>query len=279
VRAAHFAQLKIMFDYSKKVFSPKSFFMGALIAIVFMGGTFYGISFLSKNSEKKTTGEERAGSLIVKTANAAEIYPEFVCPCCGQPLDKNNICCGSAGQMIDFIDKQVQAGLSKDEIILAAAKEFGMDSFFRPELRQEILQKLAASAPADAPKIIFEKNSFDFGDVRQSKGVTFTTFNFKNEGKTDLVINKIATSCGCTSGSVIYQGKEGPVFTMPGHGAENPIDWQIAIAPGDTAELKVYYDPNTHKDLQGPVTRTVTVFSNDLVNFETTVKIELNQIP
>lgn len=267
-----------MLGLSKKFFNQQ-FFLGLFSAVIIIGMPLTGILFLIKNGQPLAENTGQSENFLIKPANAAEIYSEFVCPCCGTPLDKNNICCGSAGQMIDFIDKQVQDGLSKDEIILASAKEFGMDSFSGPELRQEILQKLAASAPADAPKIIFGKTSVDIGDVRQSKGVTSTTFSFKNEGKTDLVINKISTSCDCTSASIVYQGKEGPVFTMPGHGAENPTDWQIAITPGDTAELKIYYDPNTHKDLRGPVTRTVTVVSNDPVNFETTVKIELNQIP
>lgn len=269
-----------MFNFSQKKFSGASFLIGVFAAVILVGGATSGFLFLKKNTSPQTAENRPANSLIIKTASAAEIYPEFVCGCCGQPLDPNKICCGMAQEMINFIDNQVRTGLSKDEIILKAAKEFGMDSFARPELRQEILQKLAATAPADAPKLVFESTSADLGDVKQSLGITSTIFNFKNEGKNDLVINKIETSCGCTSASVIYQGKEGPVFTMPGHGKEEgPADWQIAIAPGDSAKLKVYYDPNTHKDLQGPVTRTVTVFSNDPVNFETTVKIELNQIP
>ena len=64
---------------------------------------------------------------------------------------------------------------------------------------------------------------------------------------------------------------------MEGHGQENPTDWEVAIKPGDTAVLQVYYDPTVHPDLIGPVTRTVSVFSNDPVEFETKVTIFLEQ--
>lgn len=269
-----------MSNFSKKIYS-RHFFLGFFSAVIILGAPLTGVLFLIKNGQSPSTeNTENNEGFLVKTASAAEIYPEFVCGCCGASLDPNNICCGMAGEMIDFIDAQVSAGLSKDEVIVKAAKEFGMDSFARQELRGEMMQKLIAAAPADAPKLVFEKTGVDLGDVRQSKGIASAIFNFKNEGKSNLVINKLESSCGCTSASVIYKGIEGPVFTMPGHGgAENPTDWQVMIAPGETAELKVYYDPNVHKDLRGPVTRAVSVFSNDAVNFETEVKIELNQIP
>ena len=58
-------------------------------------------------------------------------------------------------------------------------------------------------------------------------GVVTTAFNFRNDGRSDLVINNINTSCGCTSASIVYNGEESPVFTMPGHGKENPKDWAL----------------------------------------------------
>ncbi len=65
---------------------------------------------------------------------------------------------------------------------------------------------------------------------------------------------------------------------MEGHGKENPTDWEVAISPGDTATLRVFYDPTTHGDFTGAVTRTVSVFSNDPVEFETQVTITLDQV-
>lgn len=229
-----------------------------------------------------TTLTHDKGLLLVNPVRAADIYSEFLCPCCGRPLDPDNICCGSMKEMIDYIDKQTAAGFSKDEIMLAAVKEFGFDSLAKESTRQSLKIQLAESAPIDAPRIVFEQTSRDLGRVSQKNGEAFVLFAFKNEGRTDLIINKLSTSCGCTLASIIYRGEEGPVFTMPGHGKENPDGWSVAIAPGEEAQVKVYYDPNAHgkqKEDVLAVTRTVSVFSNDPVDFEKQIKIELTQTP
>lgn len=219
---------------------------------------------------------------LIAPANAAEIYPEFICPCCGQPLNPDRICCGAMKERIDFIDEQVSAGFSQEEIMIMAVKEFGINSLAKPEVKEEIKNKLLAQAPQDSPRIVFAIDSLDLGEVSQAKGIVSAFFDFKNEGKSDLVINKLSTSCGCTSASIVYHDIEGPTFTMPGHGKKNPQNWSVSIAPGEKAQLKVYYDPNAHgkqKEKVLPITRTISVFSNDPVDFEKQIKIELNQIP
>ena len=222
------------------------------------------------------------GRLLIEPAKAAEIYPEFICGCCGRPLDPLNPCCGDMKQKVEYIEKQVKAGLSKDEIMIAAVKEFGINSLAKEETKQEIKNKLIALAPLDAPKIVLAQTSYDFGKVSQGGGIVSANFNLKNEGSSNLIINKLSTSCGCTSASIIYNGVEGPTFTMPGHGKDNPQNWSVSITPGDAAQLKVYYDPNAHGEQKEPslaITRTIDVFSNDPVEFEKQVRIELNQTP
>ena len=215
---------------------------------------------------------------IVAIVEAKEVYPMFTCPCCGSPLDKDKPCCGSATQMIDFIDQKVSTGASKDEIILATAREFGLERLADESDRSQMREKLLANAPKNAPKIVTSKIKKDLGSVSLKKGVVTTEFVIKNEGKSDLVIDKLSTSCGCTSGSLIYQGTEGPRFYMAGHGQETPDpNWKVAVSPGDEAIVKVYYDPTVHPDLIGPVTREVSVHSNDPVDFETKLTITLNQ--
>ena len=169
-----------------------------------------------------------------------------------------------------------------EEGINAAVKEFGLASLAKEGTEQEIKNILIDQAPVDAPKIIFEQTSYDFGQVSQADGIVFTYFPIKNKGESNLVIDKLSTSCGCTLASIVYQGEEGPTFTMPGHGKENPANWSVEIAPGDEAQLKIYYDPNTHGEQKEdvlPVTRTISIFSNDPVEFEKQVRIDLNQTP
>jgi len=75
-----------------------------------------------------------------------EIYPMFLCPCCGQPLDKENICCGMAEEMIDYIDAQIAAGLSGNDVIIKTAERFGINSVIEPE-RERIAAELARRNP------------------------------------------------------------------------------------------------------------------------------------
>ncbi len=222
--------------------------------------------------------EVRQETSILRIASAEKVYPLFVCPCCGKPLDKNKICCGMAKERIDYIDSQVKTKTSKNEIILAYVQKYGLNSFKDKAKREEFKQKLAERAPQVRPQIVVEPAVYDFGQVSTSKGIVSTMLALKNEGKAPLIINKMSTSCGCTSASIVYKGIEGPKFTMPGHGPKNPIDWSVSIAPGDEANIKVYYDPNMHKDIRGSITRTVSVFSNDPVDFEREVIIELEQV-
>lgn len=212
------------------------------------------------------------------TISAQEIYSLFSCPCCGQPLDKNNICCNLAQERIDYIDSLIETKTSEKEIILAYVKKYGLNSFVDKNKQKEIRKELIKSAPSDRPIISLSPDFYDFGDVIQKKGKVFTNFTLKNEGESDLVIDRLETSCGCTFASIVFKGEEGPLFGMDGHGNENPTDWKIVIPPGEQAQLKVMYDPSVHKDFRGPATREIFVFSNDPIDFEKKVKIELNQI-
>lgn len=258
----------------KRVFLTGVLVLGVLVAYSFaqMGG------FGSKQS---FASDQEAGSL--EKVSAEDIYPLFVCPCCGQALDKNKICCGMAKERIDYIDSQItpvrkqgNSNGAKDDIIFAYVKKYGLSSFKDEAKQEEFRQRLAERAPQVRPRIVVEPVVHNFGKVSQAKGVVSTMLALKNEGKAPLVINNLSTSCGCTTASIVYKGIEGPKFTMPGHSKENPTDWSVSIAYGDKAYLKIYYDPNMHKNLKGPITRTVSIFSNDSVDFikEATIKLE-----
>ncbi len=209
------------------------------------------------NLGRLSNTSNKSGISFVKTVQASEIYPMFTCPCCDQPLDKEEPCCGAMIAMIEYIDEQVELGKAKDEIILSTAREFGLDRLANEEDIIALKQKLADLAPDDAPKIEIDEVNQDLGTVSQDQGVVSTDFKFSNQGKSDLIINKLSSSCGCTSAVIVYQDNIGPKFTMAGHGQENPTDWEVAIEPGESAILRVYYDPSVHPDFEGAATRTV----------------------
>jgi len=127
-----------------------------------------------------------------------------------------------------------------------------------------------------APAIVITPDSYDFGQVKAGGKVVSTLFTVENTGKSDLIINNMDSSCGCTSAAFIINGEEGPRFSMSMHGT-NPRGWSARLKPGEQAQLKIYYDPNVHPELRGPVTRFIMVFSNDPKNPIVRVFIQATQ--
>ena len=206
------------------------------------------------------------------TVTAEEMFSEFICPCCGQPIGDCN--CGMASERRGFVTGLVSAGLSKLEIYLAYADQYGLDTFASQEVKKEVREYKLANAPEERPQIVLEPQKIDLGDVSTKGGKVETSITIKNAGQKDLIVDSLSTSCGCTTVSVVNNGQEGPVFGTDAP----PEDWSTTIRLGETAELRIYYDPNFHKDARGPMVREVYVSSNDPVDPVVKASIELNQV-
>lgn len=253
-----------------KIQNYKVLGLALLVAVFLAMGFREGINTLRAKMSGISTS-------IVEPVSASEMYPMFECPCCGKSVEECT--CPMSKERKTFIDGLTSVEISEEEAVMAYVKKYGLESFMDKAKQEEFKEKLIQEAPIDRPIIVVNPDSYDLGDVSQKEGVVDTLFEIKNEGKSNLVISKLESSCGCTSASIIYQGMEGPRFAMPGHGINEEIgDWQVAITPSDTAQLKVYYDPSVHLDFRGAVTRTVSIFSNDPIDFEKKVSIELNQV-
>ncbi|MEK0347972.1 MAG: DUF1573 domain-containing protein [Nitrosopumilus sp.] len=248
------------------------------IIIILMGVTFFPMvkTYIPKNSiEDKTinTGNE------ISLSSPKDYYNMFQCPCCGKPIDTN--CCGMAKQRKDYVDKLLLDGLEGTEVAVEMVKKFGFGTLMSPSQEQEIKNFIKSNAPDNPPKIMIENSRYDFGTISQKDGIASTMFTIKNTGGSDLVIDNIDTSCMCTTASLIYKGKESPEFGMSMHG-NNPKNFELRIQAGETAQLKVYYDPNAHgiqKEPQQRITREVTIMSNDPIDFQKKVRIDLTQVP
>jgi hypothetical protein len=121
------------------------------------------------------------------------------------------------------------------------------------------------------------KLEHNFGMVSARDGIKEAKIPLINIGEGVLKITGLDSSCGCTTASIVSNGREGPRFYMAGHG-KNPKDWSTVIKPGEQAFLKVYYNPAVHPKTRGSVTRIVTVYSDDQVNPEQQIKIKVFQI-
>jgi uncharacterized protein DUF1573 len=105
---------------------------------------------------------------------------------------------------------------------------------------EEDFSKLSEKDLANAPKISFDDESFNFGKTK-SKDKIVHDFKFQNNGKTDLIIRKIRATCGCTTVA--------PEKTV--------------IKPGETSAFKAIFNPGSRKGVQ---TKSIYVISNDPKN-------------
>ena len=97
-------------------------------------------------------------------------------------------------------------------------------------VKKENVDKVEQEAvdKANLPVMTFEETKYDFGELTEGD-VVETVFNFKNTGKTPLIITNARASCGCTipdySREPIQVGDEGVIkvkFNSRGkHGKQN----------------------------------------------------------
>ncbi len=99
-------------------------------------------------------------------------------------------------------------------------------------------QKVKQDGPL--PKLEFESLKHNFGEIIQGESLSHL-FTFTNSGEGDLIISQAKGSCGCT---------------VP--------EWpREAIAPGETADIKVTFNSAGKK---GNQKKTVTLVTNAIPN-------------
>jgi hypothetical protein len=99
------------------------------------------------------------------------------------------------------------------------------------------LLALSFSAMSQKSVISFDAKYHDFGKVNEEDGKITYVFEFTNKGNAPLVVNKVQTSCGCTT----------PSWT------KEPVE------PGKKGSITVIYNPSGRP---GTFTKTITVYSN-----------------
>ena len=115
---------------------------------------------------------------------------------------------------------------------------------------EEDFSSLTAEELASAPVVAFDEKAHDFGDINQGDEVE-CTFSLKNEGKRDLIIRRVKTSCGCT--------------------AVTP-EKQI-ISQNESVPLKVKFNSRGKRGRQN---KSITVITNDPKNPTTILRVSSN---
>jgi len=96
--------------------------------------------------------------------------------------------------------------------------------------------------------IVFDKIEYDFGKIRK-EAVVKHTFNFKNEGSSTLIIERIKVGCGCTG--TLLSEKEVPA------GGSGKIDVELHANP-----------------YSGEMVKTIYVYTNDPKNNMITITLK-----
>ncbi len=117
---------------------------------------------------------------------------------------------------------------------------------------EEDFSNLTPEQLAKAPVASFSEETFDFGEMNQGDKKEHT-FMLQNEGKSDLFIRNVRSSCGCTA--VAPSTK--------------------VIAPGETAPIKVTFDS---RGKRGRQSKSITVITNDPKTPTTTLRISSNVV-
>jgi len=89
-----------------------------------------------------------------------------------------------------------------------------------------------------------EETIFNFGNLSMVGGKVSHRFKIKNTGDNPTRIEKMYTSCMCTSAKLIMSGNSFGPFGMPGHGFIPRIN--KTLAPNEEAIVEVEFDPAAH---------------------------------
>lgn len=115
---------------------------------------------------------------------------------------------------------------------------------------EEDFSSLSPAQLANAPVVKFNEASHDFGEMKQGEKRDYT-FTLTNNGKSDLHIRNVRSSCGCTA---VAPSKK-------------------VIAAGETAPIKVTFDS---RGKRGRQSKSITVITNDPKNPTSTLRISCN---
>lgn len=117
------------------------------------------------------------------------------------------------------------------------------------------------SAKSNGTLTIEEANNYDFGSISMAAGKVKHQFKIKNTSNEALVINKMYTSCMCTTAELMAGGKQFGPYGMPGHEAIPKI--QGIVNPNEEATVEVVFDPAAHGPAGvGRIQRTITLENN-----------------
>lgn len=250
-----------------KVWIAGALLLGFVLGIAVVWGLFQWNIFPEAVSElDQPVGHDHLSSL----------YQEFHCPCCEKNIGKCT--CSLAEERRDIINSMATLGTSRRDIYQFMFLYDGSTAFFDQELALEVGTWLEELLPSTRPVISIEPLMLDMGTVSMAEGLVSKSYQLKNNGQADLIINNLVTSCMCTT--VVLETSDGQSPIFGAHQDENPANWSVTLSPNEEAKLIVTFDPNAHgPDAVGQIRRVITISSNDPLQPTMKVEIVVNVVP
>lgn len=118
-------------------------------------------------------------------------------------------------------------------------------------------QSVSADEPIRESGLAAAETFYDFGEISMARGNVSKIFELENPTGKDITLERLTTSCMCTTAFIVKDGKRRGPFGMPGHGGPVPRANEVIRAGGKLA-IDVVYDPNAHGPAGvGPIDRFV----------------------
>lgn len=124
------------------------------------------------------------------------------------------------------------------------------------ETKSDKMASLGSILGITAPEM-----NYDFGTISMAAGKVKHDFEIQNNSSSTIALDKLYTSCMCTSAYFVKgEDKIGP-FGMPGHGFVPGLGRELE--PGEGAKIEVVFDPAAHGPAGiGPTNRSVFLESD-----------------
>lgn len=127
-----------------------------------------------------------------------------------------------------------------------------------PANKAEVL----SSSEGGSGRLQMEEKTHDWGEIPINGGKVEKVFRLTNTGEGELELANLATSCMCTTVVVSTKAGESPAFGM-----HEQSTWKARLETGETAEMRVVFDPAYHGPTgKGTVTRVVSFETSDPAN-------------
>lgn len=116
----------------------------------------------------------------------------------------------------------------------------------------------AASAATRTGALSAKESNFSFGSISMAAGKVSHRYWFRNESAAPVLIQRVYTSCMCTTATLVKSARVVGSYGMPGHGLVPDVN--ETLAPGEAAYIEAVFDPAAHGPAGlGRTERVVTI--------------------